>query len=97
MFEYPIKTVNSKTTVKIPWAKSSPTESMLKLPDVLFNNYSTTHPRYLFTANSFIKNQYQATFCVLDGQQCFLLPFIFIKILHEKKTSIGNAYIYECL
>lgn len=86
--DYPKYGVNSETTVKIPRAKCSSKESMLKLPDVSFNNYSTSHPRYLFIANSFIKYYYQATFCLLDGQQCFLLPFIFIKILYENKTRM---------
>ena len=94
--DYPINTVSSETTVKIPWAKCSPKESMLKLPDVSFNNYSTAHPRYLFTANPFIKNHYEATFCLLDGRQCFLLPFIFIKILHENK-NMKHMHIYMSL
>lgn len=39
-----INTVNSETAVKVPWAKCFPTESMLKLPEVSFNNYSATQP-----------------------------------------------------
>lgn len=40
-----------ETTVQVPWAKCSPTESTLKLPEVSFNNPSSTHPRYLIATN----------------------------------------------
>lgn len=32
--DYPINTVNSKTTVEIPWAKCSPKQSTSKLPNI---------------------------------------------------------------
>lgn len=42
--DYPIDTINSKTTVKVPWTKCFPTESMLKFSEVSINNYSTMNP-----------------------------------------------------